>query len=600
VSLDIETDGDEIVCLALSNGRKVVVGWELPSFPGLQELLDRAIIVGHYLTFDFRDYLTPRGYYPSKVWDTFLVEKVLTAGLRLGLALEDLAFRYLGLRLDKSYQTSFKVGQEPTPGQLQYVADDVLVPLALVREQFRRLRASTSLQRVVGLETQVFRALLYLTPVHVDQQRLQEYRRATEQQVQTIEQELGALLEVGHTLSHNRKYEQSVQTYEAWDRERKQYLTTLADQGANLKELREAERAWKKLHPKPKVLPAIAAPINLRSTVQVLEALNTLGIAVPNLRKETLEHYVPGNPDHMVLLGKLLEYKEHHKLLSSFLEPLSALGVTFRPRFNQLVDSGRFSCEEPNMQQVPPRIRGIFVPPKGMRIVKADYSQIEMRIAAQISGDPVLIDAFRNDKDTHIITACEAWQVDYDTFKARVDEKDPEYVERRKQAKHANFARLYGGGVGAVRTKLKCDEETARRVVEAVDRAYRQYAEWAATQEDMALRFGVVFTMMGRPRFFDPPQDEKEAWAVRREARNHPIQGTAADMFKLAFVTIMNDLYPQVQVWNLVHDEIDAYVPEDQAERLGQEIERRMRLAGQQFLPDVPVLVEWEVVERWK
>ncbi|MGQ9819251.1 MAG: DNA polymerase I [Candidatus Kapaibacteriales bacterium] len=304
------------------------------------------------------------------------------------------------------------------------------------------------------------------------------------------------------------------------------------------------------------------------------------------------------------IAGNILEYRQRTKLLSTY---VSALPHSINPQtgrihttFQQTVAAtGRLSSMEPNLQNIPIRsefgkeIRKAFVPQrKGWKILSADYSQIELRIMAYISNDANLINAFKNGLDIHSATASIL-------FGRELTEIDS---NMRRAAKTVNFGILYGLGAFGLSQRLNISRTEAQQIIDNYLNKYsgiRRYVE--ETILDTARR-GFAVTLCGRRRYFPniTSQNRNLRSADERSAINFPIQGTAADMMKVAMVNIYRKMqrhrFRSMMILQ-IHDELLFEVIEDELDELKEIVKTNMQNALS--LGDVPVVVDIGVGDSW-
>jgi DNA polymerase-1 len=289
------------------------------------------------------------------------------------------------------------------------------------------------------------------------------------------------------------------------------------------------------------------------------------------------------------LPGKLLEYRQLSKLRGTYVDALPAMIHPETGRvhtsYNQAVAAtGRLSSSDPNLQNIPIRsaegrlIRTAFVPQKGSVFLSADYSQIELRVLAHLSGDPRLGAAFREDLDIHRATAAEIFEMD----PAQVGD------DQRRKAKEINFGILYGMSAGGLAQRLHLDMKTAR---DFIDRYFARYARVKGYLEgtlESGRRLGYVTTALGRRRYVRglSSSNGMERAPAERIAVNAPIQGTAADIMKLAMISVWRRLRKEGRATRMilqVHDELVLEAPEREADTastlLREEMERAFPLA---------------------
>jgi len=303
------------------------------------------------------------------------------------------------------------------------------------------------------------------------------------------------------------------------------------------------------------------------------------------------------------IVQRILEYRTLAKLKSTYIDAFPAL-VNARTgkihtSFNQTVTAtGRLSSSEPNLQNIPIRtelgrtIREAFIPSDpGRRLLCADYSQIELRILAHLSGDENLIGAFRRGEDIHRRTASEIFEVP-------IDQVTP---EMRSRSKAINFGIIYGMG------PQRLARDTGITVAEAqgfIDRYFERYPlikEFIDETIVSVERDGFVTTLLGRRRFIPEihSQNQGARAAAERVAVNTPIQGTAADLIKVAMVRIdkrLRQSYPDAWMILQVHDELVFDVPAGEAEAVGRLVREEMEGAIEL---DVPLKVDLNVATTW-
>ncbi|RMF69007.1 MAG: DNA polymerase I, partial [Calditrichaeota bacterium] len=259
----------------------------------------------------------------------------------------------------------------------------------------------------------------------------------------------------------------------------------------------------------------------------------------------------------------LMEYRELTKLKSTYVDALPSLVNPETGRlhtsYNQTVAAtGRLSSSDPNLQNIPIRtelgreIRRAFVPGDAEHVIlDADYSQIELRIMAHLSKDPVLIEAFRNDEDIHAKTASLIFQI------------PPEDLtpEHRRRAKEINFGIMYGMGVYGLATRLQISNEEARDFIDSYFALYAKVHEFVQKMQQQAEEKGYVTTLLNRRRYI--PEFKSKNYNIRefakRTAVNTPIQGTAAELIKVAMINIWRKLKEKsfrTKMILQVHDEL--------------------------------------------
>jgi DNA polymerase-1 len=302
------------------------------------------------------------------------------------------------------------------------------------------------------------------------------------------------------------------------------------------------------------------------------------------------------------LPAKVLEYRSLSKLKSTYVDALPLLVNPGTGRvhssFNQTVTAtGRLSSSDPNLQNIPirsaegRRIREAFIPGEGRRILSADYSQIELRILAHLSCDSSLIATFQRDEDVHAATAAEIFHVP-------AGEVTP---DMRRLAKVINFGIIYGMSAFGLSKELAVTPAVAQAYIANYFQKYRGVREYIDQSLDLARERGYVATLMNRRRYL--PDIGSANRSVRqfaeRIAINAPIQGTAADLIKVAMIRIQRRIEKEKRKTKLIlqiHDELVFEVPEEEVEALKQLVKEEMEGVTKLHIPlkvDIGVGRNW-------
>jgi DNA polymerase I len=297
------------------------------------------------------------------------------------------------------------------------------------------------------------------------------------------------------------------------------------------------------------------------------------------------------------LPGAILEHRVLIKLKGTYLDALPKLISARTGRLHTIFQqhvaaTGRLSSAEPNLQNIPirtdvgRRIREAFVAPEGFSIVSADYSQIELRILAHLSHDPILIDAFQKGEDVHTRTAREIFGAPEPT------------KEQRTRAKAVNFGVVYGQGESALARSLGIPREEAADFIGRYFERYAGVRRYMDEQIDVARRGEGVRTILGRRRFLNDIHSPNRSLrlAAERVARNTPIQGTAADILKLAMVALRDPPVPQARMLLTVHDELMFEVPHGSEPEAARIIKEKMEGVAKL---DVPLVVDTGFGRTW-
>jgi DNA polymerase I len=346
---------------------------------------------------------------------------------------------------------------------------------------------------------------------------------------------------------------------------------------------------------------------NVNSSVQLREVLfEKMKIPTKNI-KSGKTGYSTASPElqkikslHPVI-EKIEEYRELFKLKTTYLDTLPNMtdkNSRLHTTFNQAVTTtGRLSSSDPNLQNIPIRtelgqvIRTAFEAKVGHRLVSADYSQIELRIAAHLSGDVRMITTFLSGEDIHTATA------------ARVNKIDLEKVTKkmRSAAKALNFGIIYGMSTFGFAQSAGVDHEEAREFIRKYFANYPQVAQFLDEVKISAREKGFVETEMGRRRYI--PEINSTNAMLRNQADrmavNMPIQGLAADIIKLAMIaadSLIREKYPDVKMVLQIHDELLFEVPEKQAEKFAKDIKAEMESV---YKLSVPLIADVKIGDNW-
>ncbi|PSM32125.1 DNA polymerase I [Haliangium sp. UPWRP_2] len=350
------------------------------------------------------------------------------------------------------------------------------------------------------------------------------------------------------------------------------------------------------------------ARINLNSPKQLAELLfDKLGLEpVKKTRGKTgmsVDHEVlEALADQHPIAHKIIEYRSLSKLKGTYIDQLPELrdrrSGRIHTTFQQVVAAtGRLSSIDPNLQNIPVRsglgkeIRRAFIAPPGFRLIAADYSQIELRILAHLSRDPLLLESFQSGEDVHKRTAIEM-------FGPEAGATD----DKRRAAKMINYGIIYGLSDYGLASRLSIERSVAKDYIREYFARYRGVQEFMNDLVAHARRDGGARTLLGR--FRPLPDLTNRNFAVRayaeRVAKNTPLQGTAADIMKQAMIDVQTGLVaannPQVRLLLTVHDELVLEAPEAVAEKVASDVQQAMEGAVKLA---VPLKVDVGIAQSW-
>lgn len=302
------------------------------------------------------------------------------------------------------------------------------------------------------------------------------------------------------------------------------------------------------------------------------------------------------------IIQHILEYRTYQKLKSTYVDALPSQieksDNRVHTNFSQTTAAtGRLASVNPNLQNIPIRtlrgqqIRGAFVAGEGKKIISADYSQIELRLIAEISGEDNMIKAFQDGEDIHASTAAKLFNIPLEEV-SKI---------QRSQAKTVNFGILYGQGAFALAEQTGLSRSEAKQMIEAYFETYSKLKAYMADQVKKAREIGYVETILGRKRHLKDISSGN--FVVRahaeRNAVNAPIQGSAADVVKMAMIKIQKEFEKeklQTRMLLQVHDELVFESPVEEVELAINIIKMEMENAIE---TQVPLLVEVGVGENW-
>jgi DNA polymerase-1 len=491
----------------------------------------RKSVVAHNAQFDL-SFLAGMGFEPGLVRDTMLMSQLLYTGRRMAHKLADCVQRELGRDLAKDLQKSDWSG-ELRSDQLGYAAADADVLLPLCRALDAKL-ASAKLISAVEVEHRCLPAVVWLarSGVALDVEAWRSLAGPAEAEVRRLADELNAAAPAPE--------QWSCPTGSAW---------------------------------------------NWDSPAQVKKAFAAAGVDLPDTRDGTL-----AKVNHP--LARLMRaYRDAAKRKTTYgkdwLKHVDEDGRVYAGWRQLGCASGRMSCSCPNLQQLPRRAyrRCVYAPP-GRVLVKADYSQIELRIAAKIAGDKAMVDAYRHGLDLHTLTA------------QRMLGREQVTKEDRQVAKSANFGLLFGMGAPGYRAYAKANygvdltEDEARRLRDAFFRAYPGLVAWHRRVRDQHAR--ETRTLTGRRRLL-------EAAAFDTIRLNSPVQGSGADGLKKALALLWERRaeVPEAFPVLAVHDEIVVECDRAQAEAVEAWLRRAMVDGMAPLIDPVPCEVEVKVGVTW-
>ena len=542
----------------LSNGKDTVVidlkpfadSGDLRTAPELDPLrkllsAQSPIKVAHNAKFDAKWVAHHLGAELGGVFDTFLASQLIAAGERERRHnLAEVSRFFTGTEIDKTEQVSDWNAEELSQSQIEYAAKDAAAMIPLREKIEERLR-NDGLMNAAQLEFDCVTpiAVMELNGFYLDTHKWNEQLDRVK-----VEQE-----KIGH----------------------------------ELQEMLSAGVAQASLFG--------VAEINLNSQAQVTDALKNLGVPVPDT---TRGWELQPLADEYPVVDKLLEYRSVAKSQTSFgeniLEFVRHETGRIHADFRQIgAPSGRFSCSKPNLQQIPheKEYRSCFRAEEGNRLVVADYSQIELRILAEFSGDENFINAFRSGEDFHSSAAAQV-------FGIQPDEVTP---EQRSFAKRLNFGVVYGIGSQRFAMMTGVSQSEAENIMRRYFATYGALDAWLRGAARRAIDEQHARTLSGRMAKFRFDEGDRQSIAsTQRYGKNMPIQGTSADILKRALRLLHDEISETSgKLVNIVHDEIVVESKEDEAEEIAARLENAMKSAAKEYVSKVPIKIDVEISSEW-
>ncbi len=520
---------------------------ELPELQPLRDLISdpQIIKVAHNAKFDAKWVRHHLGAELNGVFDTYLASQLISAGDQdRRHSLHDVAQFFTGTELDKSQQVSNWGADDLSDEQIEYAARDAAVMLPL-RDQVAERLKTDGLENVAALEFDC------VTPI--------------------AEMELN-----GFFMDEGR-----------WRTQLEKTRGLQAKAADELQDLLSAGVAQATLFGRPE--------INLDSQQQVMAALVNLGIPVP---ETTRGWQLQPLADEYPVIKKLLEYRSVAKAISSFgeniLEFIEPKTGRLHADFRQIgAPTGRFSCSNPNLQQIPhdPAYRSCFRSGDGRSLIVADYSQIELRILAEFSEDKNFIEAFKSGADFHTTAAARMFGVKPEEITA----------EQRSFAKRLNFGIVYGVGASRFALMTGLSQSDAENTMRKYFGTFTGLDAYLRNSGNDVIANRIARTASGRMlRVRFEENDRQQVSSARRYGVNMPIQGTSADILKRALRLLHDELHgTSGKLVNIVHDEIIVECDTAESESIKSKLENSMISAAEDYIKKVPIKVDAHIAAEW-
>jgi len=602
IGFDIEATGldfisDSILSLQVSTPNDTFVFTNKEMFKYISSLISGKEIIGHNLKFDMRFIYYKYGVLFNRVYDTMIINAVLNAGIN-GFSyssLNNLLEKYFDVTLDKDIRDKFINANELDSEMIKYASEDVKYLIPLYHAMNEKL-AENKLINIAELEMKLLPVVVVMETIGINLDIDSWLSIAENKQKAYVEteQKLKKLLvpRALSKISYNNLYD------------------ALTKFGINIKTKRDTN-FYKSIEPTdPQFFELLYANINMASNKQLLTILSILGFELTSTSKTALNEFETKNKltDFQKEVIELIrDFRENYKRANSFgqkyIDKYVKSDGKLHAEFNQMgTATGRFSSSNPNLQQVPHTqdYRSCFVASPGYKMITADYSQMELRIMAAVSNETKMIEAYKNGEDLHKLTASII-------FSKPVDEITK---EERNAGKRINFAVIYGAGAYRIANTLDIPLDEAERIYNKLHEGYNNMYSFIELAGEKIYELGFSKTILGRKRFFTKPllyQDNRERKkiesSIKREGVNHIIQGTGADIVKLAMIEMFyNNPWgtDKFRILLQVHDEVVVEVSEDIAKEAKEYIVNVMKNAECKVLNNkVPCEVDSHLEDYW-
>jgi DNA polymerase-1 len=585
IEVDTETTGFDphtckIICIQLGDKEnQFVIDVNAVSILLLKELLESKLILFQNAKFDLR-FLYSNDIYPTKIYDTFLAECVLTTGLEdRELGLKALAWKYCGVLLDKEIRGQiYREGLSTRV--IQYAANDVAY-LHLIREKQLVEIEKLELNAVLDLENEVVKvfAKMEFHGILLDPDKWMDVAKTTESNVINLQ------LELDEIVLNEPKLSKYVPKYKQTDLF-----------GFEKRDL----------------------DINWSSNAQKLKIVKDLGINIDSVDERNLSK----NKRKHIIMSKLLDYSKQAKLVTSFGKKfLSFINPkTQRIHFSiwQILSTGRISVSEPNLNQIPSKgelgkkIRSCFIPKEGYSIVGGDFSGMELRLIAEFSQDKLWLDAFNAGQDLHSVLCAKTFDISITDVKQETPFKAG--VTYRDVQKTINFGLAYGMSKFKLADTIDISVDQADKIIKKFFDVVPQVNSFLNLLGNTGKKNGQIRTArpFRRLRQFGNWQSAMEnkgssdsfkaLGEIERASKNSPIQGSNGDIIKLALINVQNRIdannYP-VTIILAVYDEIQTECRDDFAEEWKLILNDIMIESAKVIIKSIPVEVDCKISKSW-
>ena len=596
LGVDTETEGFDFTCKKMimfqigDANNQYIIDTRFVSIEPLRKVLEskETIKIFHNAKFDYKFIKKWANITCEGIYDTFLVELVISCGKGLGYALKDLCKRYLNVELNKEVRNQFigLTGQPFRDDQIVYGAKDVEY-LCKIKELQQPSIDKYKLQNVVDLENEVVKSFadMEYNGLDLDTEAWKNLESLNNDKAKTLATELDNMVRLdGRLKKFVAKYIQ-------------------ADMFTPVEEIRDINIKW-------------------TSPKQVLDTFKCLIPNLDNVNGKAMYKYRFKFP----LINKYVKYKEAMKLCTSygdaFFKNLSS-DDKIHTGFHQILDTGRVSSSKPNMQQIPAdnSFRNCFVAPEGWSFVSSDYSSQELNVIAFGSKDPVWLKALEEGQDLHSTCAelvyGEQWLTSAEDNCIYMSKKEkcncPSHKKLRTNVKTINFGLAYGMGPNKLADTLNVSIDDAKLLIEKYFNAFPAIKGFLDKLGNYGKKYGYIktFPPYNRkrwftnwyPRIWDNKSSSMELGSIERASKNTPIQGASADMTKRALVLIRNHIKEfciPVKLVMTVHDQIDTICDNEYVDQWTRDMKELMEIAAEEIVTNGLLKAEVSVSDCWE
>lgn len=608
VALDTETSGLSphtcklyIISCAFEGGEEFVFNClklDKEDIKYIVSLLTEKLVVCHNAKFDIKVLQVQTGILLTKLHCTQITETLIHNGLgKYYYSLEELVMDYFYQPLNKDIRETFYNSGELntlTTEQLQYATEDVRFLIPMMERQLVEINKSRQ-NKIYDLE-------MKLIPVVADMElegmlldKVAWKKLAVDNKVQLAKLKISIRDTIFERLDLS-KFDTLYDFIVAFG------LNPSKDFGVkfNIKTKRDTILA-QSITDKSTYKDYYDRFLNLNSSHQLLKLLQSLGFDIESTGEEILTKHKDDK-----IFEMMLEHREIEKLISSFgeeyLTNIHPLTNRIHANFNQTkATTGRFTCDDPNLQQLTKKegYRECFVAPEGYLFLDIDCSQMEFREAGAISGEPLIIDAYKRGMDMHTATAALLYEVSLDKVEKA----------QRFDGKTVNFAQLYGSSDRGLAYNMGISLEKAKHILELFWGGYTILAKFKEGVEEQIWKRKYANTVLGRRKYFEDKNvfiDGKEYMKYKtstlREGFSVVVQGTCSDIIKLSMVKFWyeNPFGNNVRLVLQVHDELGFYVKKEIIEEAKVFIQECIESQERIFFGEIPAKTETVVANCWK